>query len=232
MKEILNELINNGLSIHSISKNTGKSYSTIRYWLKKYNLSTDFKSFREIDKKEIGEYKYCPMCEKNSKIIEEFYKRSDNRGYSTYCKKCSNKKSLDRLKNIRKINRIDNPLTSKDISKKISDGLNKILSLNPVSYNKRMEISSLDYNHKEVGFIAQEVQKILPDLVYEGKDEEHLLSLNYNGIVAYLTKAIHEQQEIINKQQTTLSVQKNRINQHENTLKILISRIEALEKNR
>ena len=131
MKEILNELINNGLSIHSISKNTGKSYSTIRYWLKKYNLSTDFKSFREIDKKEIGEYKYCPMCEKNSKIIEEFYKRSDNRGYSTYCKKCSNKKSLDRLKNIRKINRIDNPLTSKDISRKISDGLKLFYKNNP-----------------------------------------------------------------------------------------------------
>lgn len=58
-KEILKDFLNNGSSIHTISKITGKSYSTIRYWLKKYNFFTNFKSFKDIDAKKIEDYKYC-----------------------------------------------------------------------------------------------------------------------------------------------------------------------------
>jgi very-short-patch-repair endonuclease len=130
MENILKNLISKDLSINSISKITGKSYSTIRYWLKKYNLYTNFKSFKEIGKKEVGEYKYCPICKKNCKIID-FYIRSDSKGTTTYCKKCSNKKTVIRLKNIRKINRINNPQTSEEVGKKISDGLKLFYKNNP-----------------------------------------------------------------------------------------------------
>ena len=55
MENILKELINSGLSIRNIAKTTGKSYSSIRYWLKKYNLKT----IRAIPKEK---NEICKLC--------------------------------------------------------------------------------------------------------------------------------------------------------------------------
>lgn len=37
---LLTDLVNRALSVRKISKSTGMSYTTVRYWLKKYNLVT------------------------------------------------------------------------------------------------------------------------------------------------------------------------------------------------
>jgi hypothetical protein len=62
-------------------------------------------------------------------------------------------------------------------------GLPEILQLKPRNYNVK------GYEPKQIGFIAQEVQSILPELVDENNG---LLGLSYGNMTAVLTKAIQE----------------------------------------
>jgi hypothetical protein len=86
----------------------------------------------------------------------------------------------------------------------IQNSLSIIQKLNPVTYDKKMNLASLDYSIKENGFIAQELQKILPNLVHESSDKDKLLSVNYTAIIPILTKGIQEQQVIIEDQKKRL----------------------------
>ena len=83
----------------------------------------------------------------------------------------------------------------------VSGALEKLSKLNPVNYNWRNdEFENKGFNDKKQwGFIAQEVEKVMPELV--GADEDDYLTLNYNGFVPLLTKAMQEQQTEIDKQQ-------------------------------
>jgi hypothetical protein len=83
----------------------------------------------------------------------------------------------------------------------INNGLNQILKLNPVSYLKKSSIASTDYSINENGFIAQELQKVIPALVNTGSDKDKLLTVNYTALIPVLTKAIQEQQQQIEAQQ-------------------------------
>jgi hypothetical protein len=86
----------------------------------------------------------------------------------------------------------------------LQNSLSIIQKLNPVTYDKKMNLASLDYSIKENGFIAQELQKILPNLVHESADKDKLLSVNYTAIIPILTKGIQEQQVIIEDQKKRL----------------------------
>jgi hypothetical protein len=86
----------------------------------------------------------------------------------------------------------------------LSQGLSKIMELRPVNYDKKEALDS-GATVNENGFIAQELQKIMPELVSEGKDKDKLLSVNYTAIIPVLTKAVQEQQAIIEKQQTQIN---------------------------
>jgi len=72
-------------------------------------------------------------------------------------------------------------------------GLAAIGKLRPVMFNwkDQQRETALQY-----GFIAQDVQKVLPDLVTTGLKSEDtpdgMLSLNYNGLIAPLVKAVQE----------------------------------------
>jgi len=77
----------------------------------------------------------------------------------------------------------------------LSGSLDKVLALNPVSYDWK-------YNgeHIEAGFVAQEVEQILPEYVTTEDDEDQIKGLTGGmtaGYIAVLTKAIQEQQTII-----------------------------------
>ena len=48
---------------------------------------------------------------------------------------------------------------------------------------------------QQYGFIAQEVQEVLPDLVHH--DEDGQMSVNYMQIIPWLTAALQEQQKTI-----------------------------------
>ncbi|OGG06310.1 hypothetical protein A2777_05355, partial [Candidatus Gottesmanbacteria bacterium RIFCSPHIGHO2_01_FULL_40_15] len=71
----------------------------------------------------------------------------------------------------------------------INYGLKEILTLKPVSY---VDIES---GRVDFGFTAQDLQKILPELVYGDEDNK---SIAYNHLTALLTKGIQEQQNQIN----------------------------------
>lgn len=95
----LKKMVDDNLSIRKISMITNKSHSSIRYWLKKYNLLTNHKSFKDkIHVKKIYEnnVKYCPCC-KIFKDISTFYKKRID-DLNTYCKVCENQKTIDRMR--------------------------------------------------------------------------------------------------------------------------------------
>ena len=79
----------------------------------------------------------------------------------------------------------------------LKNSIEAILQLKPVSYEKKNSLTSTDYNIKENGFIAQELQKVMPSLVVMGTDKDKLLSVNYTAIIPVLTQAIQEQQKQI-----------------------------------
>ena len=76
----------------------------------------------------------------------------------------------------------------------LNNALKVLKQLNPVAYQKKLSLASNDYSIKENGFIAQELEKVLPNLVHASEDKDHLLSVNYTAIIPILTKGIQEQQ--------------------------------------
>jgi len=83
----------------------------------------------------------------------------------------------------------------------VSGALEKLSKLNPVNYDWRKdEFKNKGFDDKKQwGFVAQEVEEVMPELV--GTDEDDYLTLNYNGFVPLLTKAMQEQQDEIENQQ-------------------------------
>lgn len=73
----------------------------------------------------------------------------------------------------------------------ISNALGKVLDLRGVYFNRIGE------SEREIGVIAQEIEKVLPELVYESHDGTK--SVAYQNMVAVLIEAIKEQQEQINE---------------------------------
>jgi hypothetical protein len=78
-------------------------------------------------------------------------------------------------------------VTLKKNVENITYGLNSIMSLKPVSYNWIPENLGIQ---KEIGFIAQEVQSIIPEVI--GINNDKTLSLDYPKLTAVLVKAIQE----------------------------------------
>ena len=73
----------------------------------------------------------------------------------------------------------------------IDNALNKVKELRGVSYNK------IDNERHEIGLIAQEVEKVLPEVV--GLSSEGYKSVSYGNIVGLLIEAIKEQQKQIDE---------------------------------
>jgi hypothetical protein len=67
------------------------------------------------------------------------------------------------------------------------NAIEKINALISKSYNMIANPETTRY-----GFIAQEVQEILPDLITGTESENDVLGLDYNGILAVLVKAVQE----------------------------------------
>ncbi|MDA9008019.1 tail fiber domain-containing protein, partial [Porticoccaceae bacterium] len=86
---------------------------------------------------------------------------------------------------------------AKENIKPITDGLDKILKLEGVYYNmKEGHSPNEDHTRPRVGVLAQDVQKILPEVVTYA-EEEDMYSVDYGNITAVLIEAIKDQQKII-----------------------------------
>ncbi len=79
----------------------------------------------------------------------------------------------------------------------VDDALNKILQLNGVNFNwKSDEYPEEGFSEdRQIGFIAQEVEQILPELVHS--DQNNYKGVSYDKITAVLVEAIKEQQQMI-----------------------------------
>jgi predicted transcriptional regulator len=100
-KEKLKKLIDEGKSLREISINLNLSLSTIRYWVKKHQLKSKFRTFRENEAKQYGEYRFCPGCEKHC-LTSDFYQRRGKPNSGVYCKKCTTEKTVDRMQNLKR----------------------------------------------------------------------------------------------------------------------------------
>ncbi len=83
----------------------------------------------------------------------------------------------------------------------ITNSLQKVLQLRGVSFNWVNEPQS---NMKSYGFLAQEVEQVIPDIVFTN-DTSHLKTMNYIGIIPYLVEAIKTQQQTITTQGTRIN---------------------------
>ena len=74
--------------------------------------------------------------------------------------------------------------------KPILSPLSKLLQLNGVTFNWKKD------DRPSVGVIAQEVEKVFPELVNE---TENFKTVNYDGLIGLLIEAIKEQQQQIDE---------------------------------
>ncbi len=80
---------------------------------------------------------------------------------------------------------------------RLSYGLNEILKLRPVQYNWNEDT---DDQEQSLGLIAQEILKVIPEVVHVPEESEELMGVNYAELVPVLIKAIQEQEATIKKQ--------------------------------
>ena len=91
----------------------------------------------------------------------------------------------------------------------LESGLDQVLKLKPRKYKFRNDIDGLLLpENSEMGFVAQELEKVLPELVHtyshdladmpgESSRLIEVKGVNYIGLIPLLTKAIQEQQDQI-----------------------------------
>jgi len=89
----------------------------------------------------------------------------------------------------------------KKLIEPIQYGLNDVLKFKPVSYF--MENQNQDVDKRNLGFIAQDLEYIIPEIVNVPSTSNAVYSLQYTTIIPILIKAIQELNEIVTKNTNT-----------------------------
>ena len=76
----------------------------------------------------------------------------------------------------------------------LGNTISKLLLIDGKSYTLKSNESV-----EKIGLLAQEVQKVFPELVKQSGDQEGTLSVNYQGMISVLINAIKEQQKQIDE---------------------------------
>ncbi|MEM7374738.1 MAG: tail fiber domain-containing protein [Bacteroidota bacterium] len=79
-------------------------------------------------------------------------------------------------------------------------GLDQVLSMNPVRYRWK----SNPAGPEKLGFIAQDLQQTVPEVVMQSEDPAVSLGVNYSELIPVLVKAIQELTEQVNDQQNQI----------------------------
>lgn len=107
----------------------------------------------------------------------------------------------------------------------VENGLSSVMQMKPVTYDKKASLDSKDYNISEIGFIAQDLKSLFPKaIVNEGQDKDKLLSVNYTELIPVLTKAIQDQQKIIDEEKAKNDKQQKEIDELKAMLKQLMEK--------
>lgn len=81
-------------------------------------------------------------------------------------------------------------------------GLSEVLKLRSVDYEMKAS------GEKQVGFVAQEVKKVIPEVVSGNENSDVMMGISYGNLVPVLVNAIKEQQAQIEKLQKELEAVK------------------------
>jgi len=93
----------------------------------------------------------------------------------------------------------------------IKGSLDKVLKLRGVNFTwNNLKENDENYGKTQMGFIAQEVEPIIPEVVTYAEDVDQY-AVNYGQITALLTEAIKEQNEVINTLKTEIENLKNKL---------------------
>ena len=79
----------------------------------------------------------------------------------------------------------------------IEDPLSTVCKLRGVRYNR----NDINNDKKHIGLIAQEVEKVVPEVVNQDDSPQHLLSVNYGNLVSLLIESIKELNNDVKKLQ-------------------------------
>lgn len=82
----------------------------------------------------------------------------------------------------------------------VRDALRKVSALTAYSYEKKQTLEATEYDKKEVGLIAQDVEQVLPEAVTRvvdssNKDGTEILTLSNSALIALLVEAVKELSE-------------------------------------
>ena len=110
----------------------------------------------------------------------------------------------------------------------IGNALATVQQLRGVIYDwKRKDFPEMNFKQgKDLGLIAQEVEKVLPELV--NTDEKGFKSVQYSHLVSVLVEAIKEQQKQIETLKAEVSDKDNKVQNNENRIKTLESSVSTL----
>ena len=86
----------------------------------------------------------------------------------------------------------------------IETGLNKVLALKPATFDY------IDGIKNNIGWIAQDVQEVIPEAIGTISKTNDQLTLKSDFIIPYLVKAIQEQQAQIESQQAQITELQNK----------------------
>jgi hypothetical protein len=103
----------------------------------------------------------------------------------------------------------------------LTKSLEYIMNLNPVRYDWKTDEDS--ENGNQIGFIAQELEKYLPELV--DTDVDGMKSVTYSTLTSVLTGAIKEQQVMIESQKNDIEQLKADIKELNSTKRVQFSEI-------
>lgn len=112
----------------------------------------------------------------------------------------------------------------------MSYGLTEIMKINPVRYQYTFDKSGV----YQLGFIAEEMAEVVPELVAFHDEENNVVSkgkamgIDYSKMSAVLVKAVQEQQAQIQSQQSIIESQKKELDE----LKSRMDRLEKLIENK
>ena len=105
--------------------------------------------------------------------------------------------------------------------------LNSVLDLingvNPVSFNTEND------DKTKYGFIAQELENIIPDIVNSPNDDDDYYCVDYVSMIPLLTKSTQELHKIIMEQENKIMEQENKIENLENKIENLENKNLKLE---
>jgi hypothetical protein len=93
----------------------------------------------------------------------------------------------------------------------IEKALDKVLSLRGVTFTwNDLEEDHEDYNKTQIGVIAQETIKVVPEVVTYAEDVDEY-SVSYGNLTALLIEAMKEQNEVINTMRKEIEELKQRL---------------------